>query len=161
MVSAKALEESEVEKRGEGFVLKESPEIRVESRAHKMSKSRGNVVNPDDIVREYGADALRLYEMFMGPLEATKPWNMAGVDGVRKFLDRAWRMIIDDRAETMQLHASVQDCEPSDEQNRIVHKTIMARHERLGIHEFQHRNFPAHGIREISLPSKRFARLPQ
>ena len=48
-----------------------------------MSKSRGNVVNPDEIVREYGADSLRLYEMFMGPLEATKPWSMSGVDGVR------------------------------------------------------------------------------
>ena len=66
----------------------------------KMSKSRGNVVNPDTIVAEYGADSLRLYEMFMGPLEATKPWSMDGVNGVRGFLDRVWRMIIDDRAET-------------------------------------------------------------
>ncbi len=67
----------------------------IESRAHKMSKSRGNVVNPDEVVREYGADSLRLYEMFMGPLEATKPWSMAGVSGVRNFLDRVWRMIVD------------------------------------------------------------------
>ncbi len=59
--------------------------IRVDSRAYKMSKSRGNVVNPDEIVRDYGADALRLYEMFMGPLEATKPWSMDGVSGVRSF----------------------------------------------------------------------------
>ena len=64
-----------------------------------MSKSRGNVVNPDQVVSEYGADALRLYEMFMGPLEAVKPWSMDGVSGVRGFLDRAWRMIVDDRAE--------------------------------------------------------------
>ena len=95
-------------------------------KADKMSKSRGNVVNPDDIVEEYGADALRLYEMFMGPLEVTKPWSMTGVDGVRKFLDRAWRIIVDEKSETMQLHAAVQDIEPSDEQNRVVHKTIKA-----------------------------------
>ena len=115
-----------VEKQGEYFVLKEAPEIRVESRAHKMSKSRGNVVNPDHVVREYGADALRLYEMFMGPLEATKPWSMAGVNGVRNFLDRVWRLIIDDRSEEMTLHAAVQDVAPSEDQNRVLHKTIKA-----------------------------------
>jgi leucyl-tRNA synthetase len=58
----------------------------------KMSKSRGNVVNPDDVVREYGADALRLYEMFMGPLEQVKPWQMKGVEGVSRFLARVWRV---------------------------------------------------------------------
>ena len=93
----------EVEKQGDGFVLKADPAIRVDSRAYKMSKSRGNVVNPDQVVAEYGADALRLYEMFMGPLEAVKPWSMEGVSGVRGFLDRVWRMIVDDRAEAMQL----------------------------------------------------------
>ncbi len=98
-----------VEKRGDGFVLLADPQVRVESRTHKMSKSRGNVVNPDEIVHEYGADALRLYEMFMGPLEATKPWSMSGVDGVRKFLDRAWRLIVDERSESLCLHESVQD----------------------------------------------------
>ena len=92
----------------------------------KMSKSRGNVVNPDEVVREYGADSLRLYEMFMGPLEAVKPWSMDGVSGVRGFLDRAWRMILDDRAEAMQLNAAVQDVEPTTEQNRMLHKTIKA-----------------------------------
>ncbi len=91
-----------------------------------MSKSRGNVVNPDDIVRDYGADALRLYEMFMGPLEATKPWSMEGVNGVRNFLDRAWRMIVDDKAEELTLNAAVQDGEPTSDQNRILHKTIHA-----------------------------------
>ncbi len=91
-----------------------------------MSKSRGNVVNPDEIVREYGADSLRLYEMFMGPLEATKPWSMSGVDGVRKFLDRVWRLIIDEKAEQPQLHDSVQAVEPNDAQNRVLHKTIKA-----------------------------------
>jgi leucyl-tRNA synthetase len=91
-----------------------------------MSKSRGNVVNPDEVVKEYGADALRLYEMFMGPLEAVKPWSMDGVSGVRGFLDRAWRMILDDRAEGVQLHAAVRDIEPTAEQNRMLHKTIKA-----------------------------------
>lgn len=118
------LEPSQVEKRGDVFVLKEAPEVRVDSRAYKMSKSRGNVVNPDDIVANYGADSLRLYEMFMGPLEAVKPWSMEGVTGVRGFLDRVWRMIIDERAEQTQLHPAVQDVEPTPEQNRILHRTI-------------------------------------
>jgi len=113
-----------VEKQGEGFVLKAEPTIKVDSRAYKMSKSRGNVVNPDEVVKEYGADSLRLYEMFMGPLEAVKPWSMDGVSGVRGFLDRVWRMILDDRAEAMQLNAAVQDVNPTAEQNRMLHKTI-------------------------------------
>ena len=58
----------------------------------KMSKSKGNVINPDDVVHEYGADTLRLYEMFMGPLEATKPWTTSGVEGPRRFLDRVYRL---------------------------------------------------------------------
>ncbi len=66
----------------------------------KMSKSRGNVVNPDDIMREYGADALRLYEMFMGPLEMVKPWNNKGVEGVYRFLGRVWRLFVDEQSET-------------------------------------------------------------
>ena len=64
-----------------------------------MSKSRGNVINPDAVVAEYGADSLRLYEMFMGPLEAVKPWSMKGVEGVYRFLGRAWRMIVDAEAQ--------------------------------------------------------------
>ena len=66
----------------------------------KMSKSRGNVVNPDDILKEFGADAFRLYEMFMGPLQDVKPWNTQGVAGVYKFLGRVWRLFVDEKAET-------------------------------------------------------------
>jgi leucyl-tRNA synthetase len=65
----------------------------------KMSKSRGNVISPDEIIEEYGADSLRLYEMFMGPLEATKPWSMAGVEGVYRFLARVWRLAMTENQE--------------------------------------------------------------
>jgi leucyl-tRNA synthetase len=123
-VKAVRVPPEQAEKSGEGFVLKAHPAVRLESRAHKMSKARGNVVNPDVVVREYGADALRLYEMFMGPLEATKPWSMDGVNGVRGFLDRVWRMIVNERAEGLELNAAVRDLDLSPEQNRVLHKTI-------------------------------------
>jgi leucyl-tRNA synthetase len=66
----------------------------------KMAKQRGNVVNPDDMVSEFGADSLRLYEMFMGPLEMTKPWSTKGVEGVYRFLGRVWRLFVDEKSET-------------------------------------------------------------
>lgn len=125
-VIAVQVTEAEVTKKGDAFVLASDANIRVDSRAHKMSKSRGNVVNPDQIVRDYGADALRLYEMFMGPLEATKPWSMSGVSGVRNFLDRVWRMIVDYQADDTVLLAQVQDVPPTPEQKQILHRTIGA-----------------------------------
>ncbi|MGE7827345.1 leucine--tRNA ligase [Paenibacillus sp. NPDC093718] len=87
----------------------------------KMSKSRGNVINPDDIVNEYGADTLRVYEMFMGPLEATKPWNTNGVEGTHRFLSRVWRLFIGDDG---QLNPKIVEGEGTDEFKRMLHKTI-------------------------------------
>jgi len=91
----------------------------------KMSKSRGNVVNPDDVVREYGADALRLYEMFMGPLEQVKPWSMKGVEGVYRFLARVWRLVMEvDDEGVWSLSKALQDV-PADKQvNKVLHFTI-------------------------------------
>ncbi|MFH1921089.1 MAG: class I tRNA ligase family protein [Planctomycetota bacterium] len=116
----------QVEKRGDLFVLKADPNVKLESRAYKMSKSRGNVVNPDDVVANYGADSLRLYEMFMGPLDAVKPWSMEGVKGVYGFLARAWRMILDERAEEVRLNPALADVEPTAEQSRVLHRTVKA-----------------------------------
>ncbi len=89
-----SLSEAEVEKSGSGFVLKSDKSISVDARSFKMSKSRGNVVNPDDIISNYGADSLRLYEMFLGPLEDQKPWNTNGIEGVSRFLKKVWREYI-------------------------------------------------------------------
>ncbi len=112
-----------VEKKKGKLILK-GTEIELTGRADKMSKSRGNVVNPDDVVRDYGADSLRLYEMFIGPLLATKPWNMKGVEGVYRFLSRVWRLVVDDAAETVALSPAVQDVDPDAETLRALHRTI-------------------------------------
>ena len=88
----------------------------------RMSKSRGNVINPDDIVKEYGADSFRLYEMFMGPLEQTKPWNTKDLEGVYRFLGRVWRLVIDE--ESGALADCVTDSDPSKEQLRALHECI-------------------------------------
>ncbi len=91
------------------------------SDGQKMSKSRGNVVNPDKVIEDYGADSMRLYEMFMGPLDAVKPWNMQGVEGVHRFLQKAWRLIV---GEDGGLHAAVVDEPAEGESLRTLHKTI-------------------------------------
>jgi len=123
-LTAARVSPQQTQKQSDSFVLTAQPEIKLDSRAYKMSKSRGNVVNPDKVVAEYGADSLRLYEMFMGPLEAVKPWSMEGVNGVRNFLDRAWRMIVNERAETLALNPAVQDTPITPDQNRMLHRTI-------------------------------------
>ena len=109
----------------------------------KMSKSMGNVVNPDDVQREFGADAFRLYEMFMGPLEMVKPWNTKGVEGVYRFLGRVWRLFVDEKSETefeqsqttqgqenagsldtLRLSPSIQETAPSPAQLKTLHACI-------------------------------------
>ena len=85
----------------------------------KMSKSWGNVTNPDDVVRDYGADTLRLYEMFMGPLEATKPWSTTGVEGVYRFLGRVWRLYCDEESRLL-----VDDSTPDTKLVKVLHQTI-------------------------------------
>jgi len=96
----------------QGMILGENNE--------KMSKSKGNVVNPDEIVSSHGADTLRLYEMFMGPLEASIAWSTTGLDGARRFLDRVWRLFIEENGE---LSPKVVD-EASDALERVYHQTV-------------------------------------
>lgn len=109
----------------------------------KMSKSRGNVVNPDDILKDYGADAFRMYEMFLGPLEMVKPWNTKNVEGVYRFLGKVWRLFVDEVSETafeqalttspqrgaglldeIKLSAAIQDSAPTPEQLKALHAAI-------------------------------------
>src|SRR4030095_14608341 len=95
----------------------------VTQKTEKMSKSRFNVVDPDDIVEAYGADSLRLYEMFMGPLEMTKPWQTSAVHGMRHFLERAWRLVCDDGAP---ISPRLVDVAPDQRLSRLQHKTVRA-----------------------------------
>ena len=89
------------------------------SEVEKMSKSKYNVVNPDDIIEGYGADTLRMYEMFLGPLEQSKPWNTNGIDGVYKFLRRFWNLVHDNTGKF-----KVSDAEPTREELKVLHKTL-------------------------------------
>lgn len=89
--------------------------------SRKMSKSRGNVVNPDEIVALYGADSFRLFEMFMGPLEEMKPWNTKGVEGVHRFLNRVWRLFVNN--EEGILESSIIDSDPTSDFERLYHQT--------------------------------------
>ena len=99
------------------FVL-ENGVYKVGRDVEKMSKSKYNVVNPDDIVSDYGADSLRLYEMFLGPLEQYKPWNTAGITGVHSFLKKLWKLYADDNG------LKVNDAEPTKDNLKTLHKTI-------------------------------------
>ncbi|RKQ42238.1 leucyl-tRNA synthetase [Roseivirga pacifica] len=97
----------------------------------KMSKSKYNVVNPDDIIERYGADTLRLYEMFLGPLEQFKPWNTNGIDGVRKFLGKLWRLFHNGQGEF-----EVSDAAPSKDELKSLHKTIKKAEEDIERYSF-------------------------
>jgi leucyl-tRNA synthetase len=123
-VNGERVAEDQVEKQGDRFVLRDRPDVAVEARAYKMSKSRGNVVNPDDIVARHGADAFRLYEMFLGPLEQVKPWNTRGVEGTHRFLNRVWRLVAGSEADEAGNAPSVADAAPTREQQRLLHQTI-------------------------------------
>jgi leucyl-tRNA synthetase len=90
---------------------------------HRMSKSRGNVVNPDEMKQKYGADALRCYILFLGPLDRDKPWQENGIDGIQRFLERLWRITTDD-ADDGPAKLLVDDSVPAEELNRLLHKTI-------------------------------------
>jgi leucyl-tRNA synthetase len=93
------------------FLLSTAPE--------KMSKSKGNVVNPDDIVAQYGADTFRLYEMFLGPIEASKPWDTQGIEGVHRFLRKLWRLFVSESGEWLPVADAATEAEL-----RIIHKAI-------------------------------------
>ncbi|HTY64945.1 MAG TPA: leucine--tRNA ligase [Acidobacteriota bacterium] len=109
---------------GKAFHVETGEELIGET--ERMSKSRGNVISIDVPVQKYGADTTRLYEMFMGPLESTKPWSMQGVEGISRFLNRAWRMIVEESTDAMQLSPKVapEEVPPNEEQLRVLHKTI-------------------------------------
>ncbi|PYL19309.1 MAG: leucine--tRNA ligase [Verrucomicrobia bacterium] len=115
-----------------GYVSKPEPFQRLVNQGiilgednQKMSKSRGNIVNPDDVIERYGADAFRCYEMFMGPLEQMKPWSMRGVEGIARFLARVWRLMMsENQAGKWELSSAVQDVDLTKAQQKILHATI-------------------------------------
>jgi leucyl-tRNA synthetase len=112
----------QVEKHGEEWVVKETS-AKLHVQIEKMSKSRYNVVNPDDVVDRYGADSMRLYEMFMGPLDRDKPWTDEGVQGVNRFLRRAWTLFVDENGALQQ---RIVDQGGDESLLRVVHATIKA-----------------------------------
>ncbi|MDA0712415.1 MAG: leucine--tRNA ligase [bacterium] len=105
------------------FVVKSSGAT-LKTQVEKMSKSKNNVVNPDEVIAEYGADAVRLYELFMGPLEQVKLWQTAGLEGVSRFLNRVWRLVVDE--ETDKITSNISDAPGPSEDGiwRLLHKTI-------------------------------------
>ncbi len=112
----------QVEKRGENWYVKGTDEV-LQVQMEKMSKSRYNVVNPDEVAATYGADSMRLYEMFMGPLDREKPWTEEGIQGVYRFLRRVWSLIIDEQGN---IHGRIVDQDGDKELLRVLHKTIKA-----------------------------------
>jgi leucyl-tRNA synthetase len=123
-ITGRKVDEQEVEKRPDGYYLRSAPHVRVDARSFKMSKSRGNVVNPDDIVRDYGTDTFRLYEMYMGPLEAQKPWNTRDIVGMSRFLNSVWRNLVgSDESEIPNPKSRISDSPVPDALDRQLHRT--------------------------------------
>jgi leucyl-tRNA synthetase len=109
-------------KDGKPFIKATGDEV--ESQIEKMSKSKLNVVNPDDVIDQYGADAMRLYELFMGPLEATKPWQMEGLEGVSRFLHRTWRLVVDETTGDLNPKITSDKGISEPELWKSIHKTV-------------------------------------
>jgi leucyl-tRNA synthetase len=101
------------------FICNDKNEFIVKQLVEKMSKSKYNVVNPDDVVAEYGADCFRMYEMFLGPIELSKPWDTQGIDGVSRFLRKLWRLFYNEQGTLI-----VNDAKASAESIKTLHKTI-------------------------------------
>ena len=113
-----AFEKWRPEFEGSYFITEEDGSLKIKREVEKMSKSKYNVVNPDNICEEYGADSLRLFEMFLGPLEQAKPWNTAGISGVYSFLKKLWKLFYNGE------EFSVSDAEPTADELKTLHKTI-------------------------------------
>jgi leucyl-tRNA synthetase len=123
----KRIDELLIEKKGDAYVLKANSNIKVDASTFKMSKSRGNVVNPDNIVKDYGADAFRLYEMYLGPLEAQKPWNTRDIVGMSRFLESVWRNLIGEDRDGQSPETGstrIADSDLPEALDRQLHKTI-------------------------------------
>jgi leucyl-tRNA synthetase len=115
--------DDEIEKDGSSYRLKTNPAVKVEAQAFKMSKSRGNVVNPDEIVGDYGADTFRLYEMYMGPLEAQKPWNTRDIVGMSRFLASVYRNLIGDEEDAKRI-VKIEPLPIDESLERQMHRAI-------------------------------------
>jgi leucyl-tRNA synthetase len=126
----------DVEEKDGRFVARTTGEI-LTQRVEKMSKSKLNVINPEDVIAQYGADAMRLYECFMGPLEGDRPWEMGGVDGVHRFLERAWRLVYIRPKGAAEEELNPALCDGKDaELEKVLHQSIQKITEDLEAHSF-------------------------